>query len=321
MTQTSNLDAIGSDGEGHGEDAVHDAIHDYRAQVLALIQKAEEISERAVLDVGQNVNSIVRDARDYMKHLKESLGSVGDDTSEASVTHAIVRQSDAVASFMEDMGQHLRVQEDKAQQAVEQSIKIIEAANTIKTMAYTARILSLNAHIEAARLGSHGHAFQVIVKEMLKFSEVVEETNLKVSGLAEDLQELLPQIAHQTKTIRHDTEVFSDQLERLNGSVEESTHNLKEMVVQTMTDGDQRVQKVLDLSMQALSHLQFQDLMIQDVQRIDTLLYELHNLLLERLGSDQTPQQPRYMIRLGDAMKDDEKEDDEMLEEGELLLF
>jgi hypothetical protein len=93
------------------------------------------------------------------------------------------------------------------------------------------------------------------------------------------------------------------------------------MVVQTMTDGDQRVQKVLDLSMQALSHLQFQDLMIQDVQRIDTLLYELHNLLLERLGSDQTPQQPRYMIRLGDAMKDDEKEDDEMLEEGELLLF
>lgn len=316
MTQTSNLEA-----EGGSAEVVHDALRDYRAQVLELIQKAEEISERAVLDVGQNVNSIVRDARDYIGHLKDSLGSVGDDTSEQSVTHAIVRQSDAVARFMEDMGQHLRVQEDKAQQAVEQSIKIIEAANTIKTMAYTARILSLNAHIEAARLGPHGHAFQVIVKEMLKFSEVVEETNLKVSGLAEDLQELLPQIAHQTKTIRHDTEIFSGKLETLNSSVEESTHHLKEMVVQTMTDGDARLQKVLDLSMQALSHLQFQDLMIQDVQRVDTLLYELHTLLLDRLGSSEEPGEPRYMIRLGDAMSESEREDEEMLEEGELLLF
>lgn len=220
---------------------------------------------------------------------------------------------------MRDMSEHLRKQEEKAQEAVEQSVRIIEAANTIKSMAYTAKILTLNAHIEAARLGQHGRAFQVIVKEMLKFSEVVEETNLKVSGLAEELQELLPEIAHQTRSIRHESEIFSNELETLNASVEHSSQALKDMVIQTVTEGDGRLKRVLDLSMEALSGLQFQDPMIQEIQRIDTFLHELHNEVGDALGVTFDPDPPVYLSRLGDALEDEDVTDDEF--EGDFLMF
>ncbi|MEO1272676.1 MAG: methyl-accepting chemotaxis protein [Myxococcota bacterium] len=300
--------------------AANRSIVEYRERVLSSIQDAQEVSESAVLEVGRNVNAIVQETRDYITCLNASLGSLSGDSTESNITAAIARQSDAVATFMNDMGQHLRAQEDKAQKAVHQSVKIVEAANTIKNMAYTAKILSLNAHIEAARLGQHGRAFQVIVKEMLKFSEMVEETNLKVSGLAEDLQELLPQIAHQTRSIRRGSEAFSEELEMLNASVEQGTRDLQNMVVETMTDGDRRLQQVLQLSMDVLSRLQFQDPMIQEIQRIDGLLYELHCQLGEDLEADFEPSEPTFMIRLGDAI-DVEEEGEEMLDQGEFLMF
>jgi methyl-accepting chemotaxis protein len=256
-----------------------------RSDVLGRIKVVNETTERETLAVGGALQAIVKEAQAQTQDARAALEQLsGAGGGNAGVPQLAARQSRAVTEYLGRMGDIITRHDETVQSSHESSQRIAEIGKSVEKVAFQARLLSLNAAIEAARLGGQGSAFGVIADEMTRLSTEMDQANRKIRDLAEALLKCLPEIVSQSKDLRQESATFSERMSQELVELQRSSATFEQRVTETLTSGDQRVARVVSGSYEALSHLSFQDACAQRLLSIDAVLKQLGRRLHAGLG-------------------------------------
>ena len=137
---------------------------------------------------------------------------------------------------------------------------IEEAIKAIDGLSQFSNILAINARIEAARLGDGGRGFAVIAEQMRELSKTIQATAGKVTSTIGAVRTGLPQVRERALSMQGRTRSFIDAVSAQvnSGSLQAGS-----------ASGESRLDAVIRLSNEALSHLQIQDALAQQLASID----------------------------------------------------
>jgi hypothetical protein len=242
---------------------------------LERIQNVNGMTSREVLEAGAALEHVMGEARAHVEQARRALSEAAGGEGRDGLRELARRQAEAMRAYLGDSQRLIAEQETLAKQTQVGSAKIAQLATIIEGIATQAKLLALNARIEAARLGARGEALSVIASEMVRFSKEVGAANGAISELAESISRDLPRVAQHASKLRESTERFSG---RINGELDEirvAGDALEHVLQSAMTEGDQAAERIVSHAYAALSHLQFQDACAQHLLSIDAVFREI----------------------------------------------
>ena len=281
-----------------------------RDEIAQRVTSVNELTEREVIAVGDSLNDIVRHATQHIGHQRDVLGRIG---GEDHMVHKAIRsQTLMIKDHVADMSVRIAAHEECTHHAVEQVTMTLSNAKVIAVLAQQAKVLALNARIEAARAGDKALGFAAIAEEMTRLSRSVAETNERVQQLASELNHVLPMMVAQTQELRERADTFSLDANRQIRTLDHHVAGMQTDITSTVGASDETMAQVLKYSSTALSHLQFQDVAAQRLRSIDRLLEDAL-----RVAEGAVPASPPASAD-GDGVL---ASPDEETEAGELLMF
>lgn len=286
------------------QEVVIEELEKCREKVIERISKARKLTDSEVYAAGVALNEVVRKAQDYMKSVNERMSSTAD-------------SKDGVDGTLDSIQRMAQNQETLVSKALENLAGITKAGRQIQEMSGASRLLALNARVESARFGGEGgRAFNVIADEMRELSQSVETTNTMVSKLAAQLQKALPNIQKQTRSM-------SESIENLVREMGERNERLQSVFRESIEAGSLALEGVLGSARDGLSHLQFQDLMIQDLEGIERIMrkhFEQVAITFDPSKQGQGAGDSAFLGTIGFEL-DEESGGEMALDHGEILLF
>lgn len=217
------------------------------------------MTEKGALSAGRSLEAIVAEAQTYAQNARATLEGIAGSSEQLGIAEVIASQNEILQSFLVHVGAQAEKQAAVARAALQSSSQIANLGNEISTVAFQARLLSLNASIEAGRMGARGQAFGVIAAEMTKLSQQVESTSKAVNELVSSLSATLPSVSDAAHEMRDASEAFTAEISSSIAQVDQRVRDLGLSVQQTLEAGDGCIVKILSHSGDALSSLQFQD--------------------------------------------------------------
>jgi len=264
-----------------GQPDLADAMATVKAQVSAFHQTADAIvgkcivtSEREVMAAGDAVRAIYDETREQVSAMDAAVASLGNETgkrSDASLGQAMKRQIDMFAEFMDQLSKRLEMQSTAANQALAMVGKVHEFTKRVSTLWSAARILTVNARIEAARLGDQGAGFAVIAQEMREFTAAVAKANEATSGIAQQMAETIPAIAKESDAMVAAAGSFSTRLAQEAGHLEQTYSQTMGSALAALSTAHDAARTTVERAQEVLSHLQFQDMLAQALHQVDDL--------------------------------------------------
>lgn len=246
------------------------ALSHFKAHVMRRVRDATARQRAGVLAAGDRINTIVNQARTQVEVTQGQLASLSDDNASGpSLLESIESHSNTVQRYVDRLSADVAEQTRTADQAVKHVEKIAELGAKMDNVARETKVVAFNAGLEAARLGSEGRPMQVIATELRRLNGQVEELNAVVTSLADDLRSVLPIVAQISREIHLNTQRFSHQAGEEFSQVASQSTALRETVTALLAAGDTRLQSIVDGAYDALSKLQFQDPVQQDLELID----------------------------------------------------
>jgi methyl-accepting chemotaxis protein len=178
--------------------------------------------------------------------------------------------------------------QERIARVVEQARSLTSLIALIKNVAKQTNLLALNAAIEAARAGEAGRGFAVVADQVRKLSseseKVVAQINHGIEAVALAIE---AQFADKLSSSSIDSERaalrnFGTQLNNLGESYQQVTEHETRVLV-TVNDSSQRLTQMF---MDALASIQFQDVIRQQIEQVNSALERLDshsNMLAQRL--------------------------------------
>ena len=303
-----------------------------RSHVLDRIRKANDMTSTEVLAVGNSLDQIVNRAQNQVKATRATLDGLSG-VGKRGVTELVEQQARIAATRFAAIRAALQEQTVLTRQAMQASSEIATIGAGVAKVAFQARLLSLNANIEAARFGDQGGGFQVIATEMRRLTDEIDRANRQIESIAGHLLGALPKISERADELCRHADGFTQELTENSAAVESATSKLRKSVNDLLENGDQAATQVLSGSHAALSHLQFQDPTAQSLLIIDADLAQLAeqlDALLKHAGAEGAlvPDGIELDLRAADAHRAlnagtvavlDQQSDGQ--EAGEVLLF
>jgi hypothetical protein len=244
-----------------------------RQQVIDRVRQARDLSEKGVIAAGSAIQGIVEQSKSAMAEAAGSMEAAG-------------RNDDHLRSQVAELRSYLVEQDRTVERALGRTSDIAKAGAAIKAMAAASRLLALNARVEAARLdGENRVAFGVIADEMRELSNGVEATNRSIAKLATELLEVLPQIRDQAQQMQTYFDKFHQEIQ---GRAE----SMNETFTSSLTRNEAYAERIRKLAYDGLSHLAFQDPMIQSLQRIEKTMLGLESVIGERISGNTSELKP-----------------------------
>src|ERR1041384_1551053 len=105
----------------------------------------------------------------------------------------------------------------------------------------------------------------------------------------------MPEISRQSAEIRDTSAAFSEQMRQELAELEQSSAEFERRTTEALTRGDERTERVVQSSREALSHLSFQDACAQRLLSVDAVLRRLAGSVLSSLAD------PRASSEIGRA--------------------
>jgi hypothetical protein len=111
-------------------------------------------------------------------------------------------------------------------------------------------------------------------------------------------------------------------VETLVKTLEARNEHLQHVFHASIEAGSEALEGILASARESMGHLQFQDLMIQDLEGIERVLEKSHGKVETALaGSGSTGEQAKAFLGTIGAELEEEAQEDAGLESGEVLLF
>lgn len=228
-----------------------------KERVAGRVAELTSLSERETLACGNVLSSIVDNVRDLIAE------------TDRTVAAAKARSDAATSRFIEGMQEDARAQEAAVKEVLRLADGVEESIQAINGLTHYSNLLAINARIEAARIGEQGRGFAVIAQHMRDLSVTIRESADKVSAAMDAVRQGLPPVGVRATSMHDRTRSFVDVVAEQVGSASlQSDSN-------SMHSG--RLDMVMELSNKALSHLQFQDSLAQNLSLIDRDLALVEN--------------------------------------------
>jgi len=303
-----------------------------RKEVLQRIQVVNETTERETLAAGESLQNIVAEARRQADDARAVLEQLGGGGNAMGVPAMAGRQSALVQAFLRQIDEDVAKHEATMAESQGLSERIVSTGKRVGGVAFQARLLSMNAAIEAARLGEAGAAFGIIAQEMTRLSGEVDLANRSIGELARELLRYLPLAQAQAASMRSTTAEFSARLASELGQLQAGSAEFERRVAQTLQRGDKRISKIAESSNDALSHLAFQDVCAQRLFSVDAVLARLCDVVVQRIAQPTEADPPAEFAKVqrnaafcaGEVVAlqaDSEPGGDEAASAGEVLMF
>jgi methyl-accepting chemotaxis protein len=258
-----------------------------RSRVSARVLQLNQLTGDEVAAVASLLNEVVERARSYVSDSQRALAKI-DGHGHEGVGRLIGTQATMMREQVREMSGRAAAQDERARQAAAAAKTIADLAQSIERLASEARLLAVNARIESSRLGAHSAGFEVLASEMQRLSDEVAGANERVSELAARLGTDLPWIAQHARDLRGAMETFAvsaaDRLEE----TERGVSALRLELTNVSRAGGVAMEDILKASRGALSHLQFQDVVAQELRLLDAKLRETHVEIAKELGADES---------------------------------
>jgi methyl-accepting chemotaxis protein len=296
--------------------AVASMLAEFRSLLMQRLNDVNATTQREVIAAASSVAEVVDGATKHVRRVKEMVGSL-EGRNGGGVAAAVAHQADVLRRYFESVSRDIARQEQTADRAQQSLQRITKAANDTAHLASAARLLALNARIEAARVGGHGNCFSTIAGEMQHLAEQITQANEFIDSLASRLSADLPELAASARALRTSSEELTRDLASATMLVEQETADMRNVIGEMMSQSDREMASLIGSSHQALSHLQFQDVVAQGLLRLEPALHELQIEQAKLQGvedviADLPPTQHREIG--GDKPVDQENA-------GEVLLF
>lgn len=262
-------------------DEIANSFADGEARIARRVLDAITVSEQAVLNVGDSIGDIVAHGREQVEASARLAARFGQDS---EISRAIAQQSDDMSVFLSRMTKRLQEQQRQTRELHDQLGRIVAAGDRIRAIARETKIVTVNAQIEAARLGPVGKPFVIIAEQLASLADDVGVANRLVGQLARTMVDVMPRLATTSESLVDDSNRFHETFAEALKKVEDTQKQLHENVHQAITEGERRSERVLQGSQAALSQLQFQDPMAQSLREISRITGRTRKQLEQALG-------------------------------------
>jgi len=239
-----------------------------------LLGKCITISEKEVMAAGDAVRAIYDETREQVSavdHAVASLGNEAGNRSAASLGAAMKRQRELFGEFMNELSRRLEAQSAAANHALAMVAKVNEFTKKVSGLWSEARILTVNARIEAARLGEQGAGFAIIAQEMGRFTVAVAKANEATSGIAQQMADTIPAIASESDSMVAGVREFSAHLAEESNRLERVYSEAMANALDALNAANGAGKQTVERAQEVLSHLQFQDMLTQALRQMDAL--------------------------------------------------
>jgi cell division septum initiation protein DivIVA len=290
-----------------------DRLRKVRERIIARVRQVNKTTEDDVLGAGRHVQRVVEVAHRHIARLRDVLaGPVGNEDSD--LARAIRSQSDHVRQHTSSVGKAVGEHATQVAAVADQVRSITAAAREIERLNAAARVLSINARIEASR--SHGSAvFSTIATEMQHLSKAIASANKTVCELANAMEKAVPELVRQNQALGRVVEGYAVEARDRIDAVDRRVAELRVAVATTLAESDNALAEIVSESHAGLSNLQFQDVCAQGLLQIDGWVADLsHQTALDLGVESQIPQAAHTTVGNDDVEVD-------RAEAGEVLLF
>jgi len=225
-------------------------------------------TDEQILSVGQSVQQIFKESDAYNREFRELVLQLTEE--DGNTFAAAIQQQSELARGMPAALESILLRSREvvthvanAQVRIRQILKLVAG---IEDIALSAKILTVNARIEATRAGEAGRGFAVVATNMQELSQSVATANASIHLLGSEIGSLLPLMSGAAVNAAQGCE---DQTARVRGAVDIAESQYKDArhdVVATLDLNRQRGESFRRLSEQLLEQIQFGDLVIQKLR-------------------------------------------------------
>ncbi|MCA9518511.1 MAG: methyl-accepting chemotaxis protein [Myxococcales bacterium] len=297
-------------------------------RVETRIDDATTRSEQGVLEAGSAVEAILAEARAHVNETQATLNDLTAAGSSDSVFEAVNDQARCVSQYVQKLQTATRDQAAAASAAIAQVDEMHALAHAMEQVASETRIVAINARIEASRLGPQGKPMIIIAEEMSRLNQHVQSMNKAVEALTNELCVVLPRIEALGLGMRAQAEEFETTLTEGLGDVARGADAFRRGVENVLAAGDRRLSSILEKAYAALSHLQFQDPVRQDLALFEGEVRAVTDNIRESVRTGEPCQKPpgdlAHRRRHNRGLAGEEHvvtDDGDTITAGEVLLF
>lgn len=230
----------------------------------SLINFARDLSEREILEAGNNISDIYRVCLLHVAELDSNR------TSFTRLFEMLGEFSVRLTRLTTEFESLVQQQTEFVSEATGATERISECVSMIHKVARETTMLGLNATIEAARAGEAGEGFSVIARHLGELTGNVQHANNVIAQRAGSLEGVLPEISATASQIVSRCHELKKDVREQNLDFEQAYSELMQAVAAGIDGGRAISSRTNDLTM----HLQFQDRMAQALEKVNTLLNE-----------------------------------------------
>jgi methyl-accepting chemotaxis protein len=274
-----------SDPPPRGDDplaGVVAAIAVARTDIYARVAEANSLTEKEVMSAAEGLSAVVACASRNRDETARIVEMVDGGHAREGLARSLSRMSVHVDNHVGKLVADAQAQEGAAQRAQASTASLIKASRHIEGMLQAARMLALNARIEASRASTQERAFAVVADEIRNLSDVIAKTNAMMQELADSLSKTVGALLEQAQETRRGAEKFAEAARTELDGVNAEAAEFQRHAGRAMSVSETGMAEIVRASQAALSSLQFQDVVAQGLMRIDQRLHALHIEVAER---------------------------------------
>ncbi len=296
-------------GRQGDKDSVPDLItHDLARleQCFAILQKQVTVtiktSESAVMEMVTRLHRVHQRSSLLQEQIKEAVGR-SQVLSQSSLSEAGRNGEtlETLSAHQQAFVEARRQNQERIRAVVEQVRHLTPLAALIADISRQTNLLSINASIEAARAGAEGAGFKVVAAEVRRLSA---QTSEAASQIGAGIQAVASAIDGELMAASQlETDGAATQLGDLASHICQISNSLSEVVpymVNLSGNMDEGMEGMTTDIIDAMGHMQFQDINRQLLEQVETALGSLaeHSAALYALVGGKAPPPPQALEEL-----------------------
>jgi methyl-accepting chemotaxis protein len=264
--------------------AIVSAIAAARTDILSRVADVNSLTEKEVIGAARGLGEVVACASRNRDETAQMVEMFRGGQAREGLARSLMRVTSHVEEHVARLVADAQAQETAAQKAQASTAGLIKASREIEALLQAAKILALNARIEANRGSAQDKAFRVVADEIKNLSDVIAKTNAMVQDLADGVAKTLAALLHGSIETCRSAETFAEASRHSLEAVRGEATAFQKHADRAMGVSENGMAEIVRASQGALSSLQFQDVVAQGLLRIDHRLHDLQVEVAEHTG-------------------------------------